>query len=399
MKNIIAVVLLFIMFSTNSFADYAKGFEAYNNDDYATALKEWEPLAEQGDSDAQYNLGRMYDHGKGVLQNYTTAIKWYSAAAEQGNADANFEMGRMYHNGKGVSKDYIAASKWYKAAAEQGHAVAQNNLGLLYNEGQELLDEGEGLLPQDYDVAFKWFTASATQGFAKAQFNLGVMYDQGQGVSRDYLTARKWYKVAAEQGHASAQYNLGHLYLRGEGVPQDYMMAIKWFTRAAESEDADAEYILGSMYADGLGVPEDENTAIEWYKKAAKQGNTAAQEELERLQNSFRYVFTELLELSLIFLLNPVIWVIVIFVSIRRNDYWKPAIVGVLGQIACITFYLVYRFFIEGDEGFAGALNQIGVERLTMLYGACIFSGITISALVFPFVRLSQLRQPTTATA
>ena len=48
--------------------DYDAGSEAYRAGDYATALAEWRPLAEQGDADAQYNLGRMYSQGKGVPQ-------------------------------------------------------------------------------------------------------------------------------------------------------------------------------------------------------------------------------------------------------------------------------------------------------------------------------------------
>ena len=64
--------------------DYQKGFAAYKAADYAAALKEWRPLAEQGDADAQYNLGWMYTNGDGVLQDYAEALKWYRLAAEQG---------------------------------------------------------------------------------------------------------------------------------------------------------------------------------------------------------------------------------------------------------------------------------------------------------------------------
>ena len=45
-------------------------FVAYNNGDYATSLKEWKPSVEGGDTDAQYNLGIIYDQGKGVPQDY-----------------------------------------------------------------------------------------------------------------------------------------------------------------------------------------------------------------------------------------------------------------------------------------------------------------------------------------
>ena len=69
-------------------ADFQKGLTAYESGDYATALREWTPLAKQGNADAQYNLGGMYDNGQGVPQDYKTAVKWWKLAAEQGDADA-----------------------------------------------------------------------------------------------------------------------------------------------------------------------------------------------------------------------------------------------------------------------------------------------------------------------
>ena len=69
-----------------SSADWEKGVAAYESGDFATAMREWEPLAEQGDATAQGNLGLMYDEGQGVPQDYKTAVKWYRLAAEQGDA-------------------------------------------------------------------------------------------------------------------------------------------------------------------------------------------------------------------------------------------------------------------------------------------------------------------------
>ena len=62
----------------------------------------------------------MYDNGEGVPQDYKEAIKWYRLAAEQGNANAQYNLGLMYDNGEGVPQDYKEAVKWYRLAAEQG---------------------------------------------------------------------------------------------------------------------------------------------------------------------------------------------------------------------------------------------------------------------------------------
>jgi len=56
-----------------AWADFKKGLTAYETGNYATALKEWRPLAEKGDADAQYSLGLMYDQGRGVPQNFSEA--------------------------------------------------------------------------------------------------------------------------------------------------------------------------------------------------------------------------------------------------------------------------------------------------------------------------------------
>ena len=59
-------------------------------------------LAEGGDKIAQYNLGVMYENGRGVPQDYKEAVKWYTKCAEQGAADAQYNLGVMYANGREV---------------------------------------------------------------------------------------------------------------------------------------------------------------------------------------------------------------------------------------------------------------------------------------------------------
>jgi TPR repeat protein len=92
-------------------ADYQKGLTAYESGDYATALREWTPLAKQGNADAQFDLGVMYELGQGVPQDGKTAVKWYRLAAEQGLADAQFNLGVMYAEGRGVPQDGKTAVK------------------------------------------------------------------------------------------------------------------------------------------------------------------------------------------------------------------------------------------------------------------------------------------------
>ena len=79
-------------------ADFQKGLTAYKSGDYATAMREWMPLAKQGNAGAQSNLGAMYYLGLGVPQDEKTAVKWYNLAAKQGNASAQYNLGNRYYN-------------------------------------------------------------------------------------------------------------------------------------------------------------------------------------------------------------------------------------------------------------------------------------------------------------
>jgi TPR repeat protein len=234
--------------------------------------------AEQGDAEAQTNLGNMYYSGSGgVSKDYAIAAEWYRKAAEQGFAQAQTILGNMYYFGIGVSKDYTIAAEWYRKAAEQGFAWAQNNLGDMY-------DFGHGV-SRDDTKAVEWYHKAAEQGFALAQNNLGNMYYCGYGVSKDYAIAAEWYRKAAEQGLASAQNNLGAMYYSGYGVSKDYTIAAEWYRKAAEQGFAEAQNNLGAMYRVGQGVRSNYAIAAEWYRKAAEQGHASAQNNLGFMYN------------------------------------------------------------------------------------------------------------------
>tara|TARA_B110000908_G_C10219895_1_gene434758 strand:- start:1116 stop:1568 length:453 start_codon:yes stop_codon:yes gene_type:complete len=96
------------------------GLAAAQAGEYAITLKEWKPLAEAGDSVAQYNLGQMYRTGDGVIEDYAEALNWYRLAAEQGCAKSQTNLGSMYHKGHGVIQNYSIAHMWYNIGAANG---------------------------------------------------------------------------------------------------------------------------------------------------------------------------------------------------------------------------------------------------------------------------------------
>ncbi len=225
MRRVLLAIVLAFGFVSPVWADFQAGLDASKRGDFTTALREWKPLAEAGNADAQYNLGYLYEKGQGVAKDFAEAMKWYGKAADQGDARALGNIGYLYQKGLGVKKDYAEAFKWYRKAAKLGNAVAQNNLGVYYRKGLGV--------PKDITKALSWFRAAAEKGSVLAQINLGKMYRKGDDVAKDYAESAKWYKKAAKQNHPGAQALLGYFYEKGIGVPQDYVKAFEWYRPAA----------------------------------------------------------------------------------------------------------------------------------------------------------------------
>ena len=148
MRRIAATLtVVALLFSAGSaWADLDDGVAAYESGDYATALKEFRPLAEQGHVVAQFNLGVMYDHGYGVPENNTEAVKWFRKAAVQGNSKAQTNLGIMYVLGIGVPKDYVKAHMWFSLAKAEGHEGAAKSLDMVKEEmNTTQIDEAQKL--------------------------------------------------------------------------------------------------------------------------------------------------------------------------------------------------------------------------------------------------------------
>jgi TPR repeat protein len=247
-------------------ADYQKGLTAAKSGDFATALREWTPLAEQGNAVAQYNLGQMYRKGQGVSQDYKTAVKWYRLAAKQGDDSAQFLHGRGLIEGAGAFKDEIAS---------QLRIDGMNKLVLSAKNGFP------NVLPYLEEKARDYKRDSF-------QYSVGLIYRRGWGVAQNYGQAFKWFSLAAHHNQkgcskycGDAQNKLGMMYFCGKMSPQknfnrpegcthpyflsggdnqlplDFKAAYKYFQLAAKQSNKDAENNIGILYAEGLGVKKD----------------------------------------------------------------------------------------------------------------------------------------------
>ena len=261
--------------------------------------------AQNGNAVAQYNLGVLFDKGMEngrdiyIARNGDEALEWYKKAAEQGNVEAQYELGSYFFR----IKNYMEASKWLHKATDQGkleakekmeiaelflnaqngNAVAQYNLGVLFDKGME---NGRDIyITEDEDEALEWYKKAAEQGNVEAQYALGECYWEiwvEFGDPSMAIEAAKWWRKAAEQGNVEALFSLGWYYFHEE----KYTEASKWYRKAAEQGNVDAQFELGELFRLGKGVKKNLNEAENWYKKAAEQGHKTAAGRLEGLNRN-----------------------------------------------------------------------------------------------------------------
>jgi len=174
--------------------------------------------AEDGQADAQYSMGVYRTTGRqGMEFDLTAARNWFEASAAQGYAPAQFRLGDLFRHGKGVEKNLDEAVRLFRLAAEGGYPPARNALGNLYFRG-------EGV-EMSAKTALKHYRQAAEAGLATAQRNMGIMAAGGHGMPQDYTAALTWYQKAAEQSDGVAFCNLGIIYENGQGVAVDSLRA------------------------------------------------------------------------------------------------------------------------------------------------------------------------------
>ena len=181
-----APVLSVVCLASSAWADFKSGEKAYQRGDYTTALREWQPLAKQGQADAQYHIGLLHTNGQGVPKDDAEARHWYEKAAIQGHPNAQLNLGSLYDYGRGGPQDFKMAARWYLRAANQGNNLAQQKLGLLY-------ERGDGVL-KDYVQAYMWYKLGAANGGTIAVMRrdeLAVRMTSDQLVEAKKL-AREW---------------------------------------------------------------------------------------------------------------------------------------------------------------------------------------------------------------
>jgi len=152
-RHMLGGALALALAASAAFAGVKEGVEAWQAGNFAAAVREWRPLADKGDADAQFNLGQAYKLGRGV-----------------------------------PAADLKVAQSWYEKAAQQGHAQAQANLGLI------LFQNGER------QRAMPWIRKAAEMGDPRAQYVLGTALYNGDLIGKDWPRAYALMSLAADAG-------------------------------------------------------------------------------------------------------------------------------------------------------------------------------------------------------
>ncbi len=202
-------------------------------------------------------------------------IKKITKEAEQGNIQAQSDLGFIYYEANVVPRNAEKAIFWSENAANAGSGAAQINLGYFYSIGFGV--------PKDITKTIYWYEAAAKQQIPLASYNLGSMYALGTDVKRDLNKAAAYFKKSAEKNHIPSLVALAGMYLNGEGLKKDSDEAVRNYEKAAELGDIQSHLDLGKIYFYGIGVDKSINNAKYWYLKAKNFGNKEAEIFLKEL--------------------------------------------------------------------------------------------------------------------
>ena len=307
--------------------------------DFVRAKKLFEDARAKNNSDAEIDLGLMYEDGEGVQADILKAREFYMRAEKAGNQDAYFRLAQTHLESdppddaeakswfeKGVEKkdarsmagmgmlcvpkakpgDWTCSRSWFERAASSGSSWGYVMLGLLDLDPTvgpidlaRALKRANRAIELDENVTAIWIKAEiyrlglggvtkdipqaialyqkAAQGRSQLAMNsLGVIYINGDGVSKDAAIALRWLRASAEDGNSDAMRILGDLFFDGNGVSKDVDQAIVWYTKSAGAGNVTSMESLGYIYIDGRETPKDISRGLYWYEQAAAKQDTEA---------------------------------------------------------------------------------------------------------------------------
>ncbi len=239
-------------------------------------INDYQQKANNGDAEAQYQLGLCYAKGLGVEKNFRESARYWLQASKQQHAQALVGLGKLFEKGVGVPQDYTKAYQCYHAATAQNLAEAKVRLAMLYMQGFGV--------EQDPKKAVQLFIQAAEQGDATAQYNLAVAYEKGLGgFVQNPEQATFWYQQSADLGYAPAVNRLAEnldkqtdnqasnvdaeaIFVNAtQKIKNQLHDAMTDFQHSAEHGFAKAQYNVGIAHLFGVGgVAQNTDLAVEF---------------------------------------------------------------------------------------------------------------------------------------
>lgn len=189
--------------------------------------------AEQGDAEAQLAYGRLLKtSGNGVDQDWIKAVEMLERSATNGNADAQWELGLMYEYANHVDQDQARALDLYRRSANAGNPIGLYLVAHCYQHGI-VVDEDKVISDSLYRQSFDQLIALAPEEDIYVLNFVGSAYFWGDGVEVDRAKAFGYYLTSAEKGNPETQYKIGSCYANGQGTDRDEEKALYWYRKSA----------------------------------------------------------------------------------------------------------------------------------------------------------------------
>lgn len=122
---------------------------AIDKQDYETVRNLAQPLAENGDVEAQKVMGHLYYYGQGVPRDYNAAEKWFQKAADQGDKEAPAYLTSL----KLVREDFEACKSFGLAEGSEGYEKCADDRSKMHGELVNLKNEVQQLTAQQQAAA------------------------------------------------------------------------------------------------------------------------------------------------------------------------------------------------------------------------------------------------------
>lgn len=225
--------------------------------------------ADQGNPEAQAELGYFYSTGIGVQANPAEAAKWFVRAMAGGSRTAKLNLAVMYLKGRGVRRDPRLGIDLLNELAKADDARAETYLGLAYYLGYGV--------NTDHGLAEKWFTLAAKQHRAEAQYAMGTLYSVVPDHAHDYSKAVEFLRSSAQRGYVPSMHSLGLLLVNHPEISQQPGEAVTMLRTAADAGSWRSSVTLGVLARDGIGEPRDTAKSYRWFLIAARQGGPQAE--------------------------------------------------------------------------------------------------------------------------